>query len=92
MAPGEFDLFALKLRDDDDVAVVKRAIPAGAQLQMGVLTLHCPKAIAPGHKIAVREIEPGMPVRKVRPGNRLRNCPYPTRGTRPYSQLGHARL
>lgn len=59
-----FDDCAIRLRDNDDVAFVKRAIPAGAVLVKGASELTAAQPIPVGHKIALRAIEAGAPVRK----------------------------
>ncbi len=59
-----FDNVAIQLRDNDDVAFVKRAIPAGTVLFKGAFELTAAQAIPVGHKIALRTLEAGVPVRK----------------------------
>jgi altronate hydrolase len=55
---------ALQLDRADDVAVVKRPLPAGTRLAQGALCLTVRQAIPAGHKLAVREVPDGGPVRK----------------------------
>src|SRR5262245_19209462 len=64
MAAKNFDQFALRLRESDNVAVVKRLHRAGIELDAGGLRLTAAKDVPPGHKIAVVEIAEGAPVRK----------------------------
>ena len=64
MAQRNFDDVALLLRDTDSVAVLKRPVKAGDELTNGAAPLHVRQNVAPGHKIAVREIEDGAPVKK----------------------------
>lgn len=59
-----FDDFAIRLRDNDDVAFVKRAIPAGTVLVKGASELTAAQPIPVGHKIALRAMEAGARVRK----------------------------
>ena len=56
--------YALRLDDDDDVAVLRRSVEAGKELSVGELRIHVRQAIPAGHKIALREIGAGLPVRK----------------------------
>lgn len=55
---------AVLLRGDDDVAVAPAPIPAGARVEVAGSTVEALAAVALGHKIAVREIPEGAPVRK----------------------------
>lgn len=64
MAQQSFNDAALRLRDDDDVAVAKRAIPAGTVLFNGTRAVAAAQSIPAGHKIALDTIEAGAPVRK----------------------------
>jgi altronate hydrolase len=59
-----FEQWALQLRDDDDVAVLKRTIKAGTELRHGSLNLRVPQTVTAGHKIAVRALRRDSPVRK----------------------------
>jgi altronate hydrolase len=63
MSGQRFEDFALRLRDTDDVAVVKRAVKAGVELN-GSITVVPARDIAPGHKIALLDIPDGAPVKK----------------------------
>lgn len=60
----QFHQFALCLRDNDDVAVAKKTIKAGARLENGSLTITAAETIPAGHKIALRALAGGAPVRK----------------------------
>src|SRR5947207_514872 len=64
MLAKNFDEFALRLRESDNVAVVKRLLKTGTELAAGSLRVTAAKDIPPGHKIALAEIEDGAPVRK----------------------------
>lgn len=55
---------AVLLRDDDNVAVAARPIPAGSRLDLGAAAVEVREPIALGHKVALAEIAPGEPVRK----------------------------
>ena len=56
--------FALRLRESDNVAVVKRPIKVGTELSTNSTSLTAARDIPPGHKIATAPIEDGEPVRK----------------------------
>ncbi len=64
--PGQSNLndFALRLHDEDNVAVVKRLIRAGQCLQYHDVIMRSSKDIPPGHKIAVALVAAGDPVVK----------------------------
>lgn len=62
--PLSFDQHCLRLHELDNVAVVKRAIAAGAELSDGGARLRAAAAISPGHKIAIAPIAKDEPVRK----------------------------
>lgn len=55
---------AVLLGADDDVAVAARPIPPGTILELAGLTVEVREPIALGHKLALRPIEEGQPVRK----------------------------
>ena len=55
---------AILLREGDDVAVAKRRIPAGTTLIQDGLTVTLKSDIPPGHKIALKRVEEGEPIRK----------------------------
>jgi altronate dehydratase small subunit len=59
---------AVAVHPVDDVATALRPIPAGslARVQLGGGTRECPvvEAIPFGHKLALRELDAGQPVRK----------------------------
>jgi len=56
--------FALLLRDTDDVAVVKKPLKPGIEMEYAGRRFTSAKGIPPGHKIAVAPIAEGAPVRK----------------------------
>ncbi|HMO59956.1 MAG TPA: altronate dehydratase family protein [Roseiflexaceae bacterium] len=55
---------ALKLHPDDDVAVALAPLGRGRHLTIGGQTLQLNADIGAGHKLALRPIEPGQPVRR----------------------------
>ncbi len=59
-----FDDVLLVLAPDDDVAVAKRAIPAGLRCVVAAGPIESRDAVPAGHKIALRPIERGAPVKK----------------------------
>ena len=61
---ARFADFALLLRDTDDVAVIKRPVRAGTELVNGSIRLIAGRDIPAGHKLAVKAIPDGGPVRK----------------------------
>jgi altronate hydrolase len=64
MAKERFEDFALRLRDDDDVAVLKRTVKIGTELVNGAIHITALRSIPAGHKIALEEITDGAPVKK----------------------------
>src|SRR5947208_6771790 len=56
--------FALRLRETDDVAVIKRPVRAGTELFDDSLRLIVGRDIPAGHKLAVKAVPGGAPVRK----------------------------
>lgn len=65
LKPYRFHDYALKLRDTDNVAVVKRPIPALATLELNSEpSLTTDREIPPGHKIAISPILTGQPIIK----------------------------
>src|SRR5881628_2717933 len=64
MAQRKFEEFVVLLHETDSVAVLKRTLKAGDELQNGSLRLRIATNIAAGHKIAVQEIPDGAAVRK----------------------------
>src|SRR5437762_7529159 len=60
----KFEDWAVRLRNDDDVAVAKRTIKAGTELRLGNEGLAISRTIAAGHKLALRALAPGAAVRK----------------------------
>ncbi|WP_435016220.1 UxaA family hydrolase [Tundrisphaera sp. TA3] len=55
---------AIVLRDGDDVAVAARPMPAGFAFDGGAGPVVVREPIAAGHKVAIRDVAPGEPVRK----------------------------
>jgi len=64
MPERKLEDFALRLRENDNVAVVKRPIKVGAELSTSSACLTAARDIPPGHKIATSQIEDGQAVRK----------------------------
>jgi altronate dehydratase len=64
MTQKDFTDVAVLLHDADDVAVLKRPVKAGDELRNGSLHLRVAQNIGPGHKIALKQIADGAPVRK----------------------------
>src|SRR5690349_13198369 len=64
MAANNFDEFAVRLRETDDVAVTRRFVKAGTELANGSVRVTATRDIPPGHKMALNPIEDGAPVRK----------------------------
>jgi len=59
-----FNDVALQLRENDDVAVLKRALPAGAELVQEPFRMVVTGDVPAGHKIALRAVPDGAAVRK----------------------------
>jgi altronate hydrolase len=55
---------AVQLRPEDNVAVVARPLPEGAQVEIGGHQVRLPRSIGLGHKLALREIAAGAEVLK----------------------------
>ncbi|MFO1497935.1 MAG: altronate dehydratase family protein [Verrucomicrobiota bacterium] len=55
---------ALQLRENDDVAVAKKTLKAGVQLRHGGQALTVASTIPAGHKLALKDVASGTPVRK----------------------------
>ncbi|OJW16273.1 MAG: galactonate dehydratase [Planctomycetales bacterium 71-10] len=64
MATASRTCRAVLLRGDDDVAVAPAPIPAGARVDVAGATVEALAPVALGHKIAVRDVAEGAPVRK----------------------------
>jgi altronate hydrolase len=64
MAQRNFDDCAIILRENDQVAVLKRTVKAGDELLNGAHRLTVTQTIGAGHKVALVEIADGAPVRK----------------------------
>ena len=60
----KFDAFALRLRETDDVAVIKRPVKAGTELFNDSLRMTTTRDIPAGHKMAIQPIPDGAPVKK----------------------------
>ena len=59
-----FEDFALLLREADDVAVIKRPVRAGTGLFNTSLRLVVSRDIPAGHKVAVKAVREGAPIKK----------------------------
>ena len=64
MAQKQFDDVAILLHPSDSVAVLKRPLKSGDELLFGSQMLPVATPIGAGHKIALRAIADGAPVRK----------------------------
>jgi altronate hydrolase len=64
VAERNFTDVAVLLRDNDNVAVLKRPLKSGDHLINGSIDLRAAENIGAGHKIAVAEIADGSPVRR----------------------------
>jgi altronate dehydratase len=64
MPTEKFEQVALRLRDDDDVALIKRPVKAGVELIGDAIRLTTRRDLPAGHKMALREIGEGAPVKK----------------------------
>jgi len=64
MAFLELDEFVLCLREGDDVGVVKKTLKGGVELGNGKLNIISAATIPAGHKIALKSVNGGMPVKK----------------------------
>jgi altronate dehydratase len=62
--PISDDGAALRLKDDDNVAVCLRAVPAASTVRFGAAFVHALADIPAGHKIALEAIAQGALVRK----------------------------
>src|SRR5262245_5151888 len=58
------DTPALRLHSDDDVAVALVPLAAGRQISLGGQPLRLAATINPGHKVALRAVAPGQPLRR----------------------------
>ena len=64
MASLEFESVVLRLREGDDVGVLKKTVKGGTELANGELKLTTAVTIPAGHKIALRAVADGEAVRK----------------------------
>lgn len=64
MAERNFAECAVVLRDDDNVAVLKRTLKSGDELRGGPRQLFVRQTVGTGHKIALTDIAEGQPVLK----------------------------
>lgn len=97
-----FAEFALRLRDDDDVAVLRKPIKIGQELGNESFRVTAARDIPAGHKIALNEIADGAPVRKygqiigfakgrIAPGDHVHLHNLAMKDfARDYNYLGHA--
>ena len=60
----KFDTFALRLRESDDVAVIRRPVKAGTELISDTVRIITARDIPAGHKVAIRPVPDGGPVKK----------------------------
>ncbi len=58
------DECVLRLREGDDVGVLKKTVKAGVQLENGLLKITTAQTIPAGHKISLQSVANGDPVRK----------------------------
>ncbi len=64
MPVANLDEYVLRLREGDDVGVLKKTVKAGAQLENGILNITAAETIPAGHKISLQTVADGDPVRK----------------------------
>ena len=64
MAPVEMDSVLLRLREGDHVGVLKRTLKGGTELVHGNESITTAATIPAGHKIALKPVTNGEPVRK----------------------------
>jgi altronate hydrolase len=64
MSQEPFESFAIRLRPEDEVAVLKRPLKAGTELAGHSIRITASRDIPAGHKIALTAIAEGAPVRK----------------------------
>ena len=64
MSETNFDDYALLLHEDDDVVVTKKNLKAGIELANGSIRLKANSDIPAGHKVAIRNVAEGAPVKK----------------------------
>ena len=64
MASLEFDSVVLRLREGDDVGVLKKTVKGGPEMVNGELELTTAATIPAGHKIALRAVADGKAMRK----------------------------
>ncbi|HCE05335.1 MAG TPA: galactonate dehydratase, partial [Verrucomicrobiales bacterium] len=64
MASMEMDSVLLRLREGDHVGVLKRTLKGGTELVHGSEFITTAATIPAGHKIALKSVTNGEPVRK----------------------------
>jgi altronate hydrolase len=64
MPPAPLHQLVIHLHPQDSVAVARRALSAGIELEDGSVRLTVRQAIPPGHKVALVGVRAGQPVRK----------------------------
>ena len=64
MPVANLDDYVLRLREGDDVGVLKKTVKAGTQLEDGSLKITASETISGGHKISLQKVADGDPVRK----------------------------
>jgi altronate hydrolase len=64
MDPMNLEQIALRLHEADSVAVLKRPLKLGTTLSFGASTFVLTRDIPQGHKVAIRPVADGEPIRK----------------------------
>jgi altronate hydrolase len=64
MPQHNFSTVAIQLHESDDVVVLKQIVQAGDTIAIGPRELRVGQRVGPGHKLALKEIADGAPVRK----------------------------
>ncbi len=64
MPVANLDEYVLRLREGDDVGVLRKTVKAGAQLENGILNITAAETIPAGHKISLQTVADSDPVRK----------------------------
>ena len=64
MSVAELDDYVLRLREGDDVGVLKKTVKGGTELVNGELKLTTAVTIPAGHKIALKAVAGGVAMRK----------------------------
>jgi altronate hydrolase len=64
MARKNFDEVAIRLHETDDLAVLKKPVKAGDELVNGSIHFEIRQDIRAGHKVAIRDLKAGEPLKK----------------------------